>query len=417
MSKNLSYSENYLKHLNAVSPFEEIWNNEVLNNYPDSLPHYPEDWLATLDSLSEDDLYKIDASIDFKSIQGTSFGDLCDHLRQLVQLPSQESSKHSLPIHAFHKINDKKEYEIGILAPFISNIHQTKGFSQVIDIGSGVGNISRVLATHYNIKTVCLEKDDYFHGLAKKYVEEFSTPQGIKNIEFKQVELEQWHEESLNLITPESFVLGLHACGNLSQRVLETAKLRHPKFILNFGCCYLLMNSHEDLNVSTFAKEHPHRIKHHGLNLAARYRTHFDLAEFQLKYRVKAFRYALHLFLCEEAGLKNFISVGDSKNKDYQYDFATYALKKLKKLNLPIQYNAETLNNFFGDSKRQKLLRKMFLCNVIRAQFGRAVEHLILLDRAMYLEEHGYDVTLSTFFDESLSPRNRGLFAQRQYSP
>ncbi len=415
MSKALPYSENYLKHLSLVSPYEKLWNNEVLNCYPESLPHYPEEWLELLDSLSEEELYKIDACIDYTSIKGSPFGNLCQDLQEIVKLPDQKVFKHELPIHAFHKINDKKEYEIGILAPFINEIHRTKGFSQVVDIGSGVGNLSRVLATHFNIKTLCLEKDDYFHGLAKKYVEAFSTPQGIKNIEFKQVALDEWHDDALNLIDSEALVLGLHACGNLSQRILETAKLRKPKFILNFGCCYLLMNPTEDLNVSSFAKKYPHIIKHHGLTLAARYRTHFDLAEFQLKNRVKAYRYALHLFFYHELGLKEFISVGDSKDKDYHQDFAIYAQKKLKKLNLPLQYKADELNNFFSDLVRQKLLRKMFLCNVIRSQFGRAIEQLILLDRAMYLEEQGYKVTLSIFFDEALSPRNRGLFAQREY--
>lgn len=395
-------------------PFEAIWNNEVLNSYPDSLEPYPQDWIQLLEQLPEEDLYKIDALIDFSSIKETEFGKLCLELQNLVLLPEYQALEHGLPIKAFDRIKDKKEYEIGILAPFINELHKKNGFFQVIDIGSGVGNLSRVLASYYNIKSICLEKDDYFHSLGKKYVEQFSTKEGIQNIEFKQLALEEWHEEALNLIDPESMVLGLHACGTLSQRILETGALRKPKYILNFGCCYLLMNPQEDLNVSQFAKAHPHFIKYHGLTLAARFRTHFSIDEFRLKYKVKSYRYALHLFFYHELGIKDFVSVGDSKEKDYRQDFAHYALKKIKKLNLPVQYSAEQLNHFYQDPERQALLHKMFLANTIRWQFGRALEQLILLDRAIYLEEQGYKVSLNIFFDEKLSPRNRGILGERQ---
>jgi hypothetical protein len=35
----------------------------------------------------------------------------------------------------------------------------------------------------------------------------------------------------------------------------------------------------------------------------------------------------------------------------------------------------------------------------------------ILLDRAIYLEEQGYEVRVEEFFDEELSPRNIGITA------
>lgn len=410
----LSLQDNYLNHLSFLAPYEPLWNNEVLNSYPYSLTHYSPEWLEFLGQLSEENLHKIDAFLDLKEIESHSFGKFCLELRKLVHLPQQKINSHQLPIKAFDKIKDKKEYEIGILAPYIAELFQKEHLSQVIDIGSGVGNLARVLANYFDIKTTCLEKDFYFHSLGKKYIEQYSTPEGIKNIEFKQLALEEWHEEALSLIDPNALIIGLHACGSLSQRVLETSKLRHPKCILNFGCCYLHMNPENDLNLSSFAKNHPHHIKYHGLTLAARQRSGFSFAEFQLKKRVKDFRYALHLFLYHEAGIKEFVSVGDSKPRDYQQDFAFYAQKKLKKLNSKLNFHDEILNNFYKSPSHQKNIKQMFLADIIRAQFGRVLEHLILLDRAIYLEEQGYDVTLSTFFDETISPRNRGIFGKRK---
>jgi hypothetical protein len=53
----------------------------------------------------------------------------------------------------------------------------------------------------------------------------------------------------------------------------------------------------------------------------------------------------------------------------------------------------------------------MVLCNLIRWQLGRALEIYILLDRALFLEEHQYQVSVKTYFKESLSPRNIGILA------
>ena len=56
----------------------------------------------------------------------------------------------------------------------------------------------------------------------------------------------------------------------------------------------------------------------------------------------------------------------------------------------------------------------MFLCNIIRWQLGRALEVYLLLDRCLYLEEKGYQVSCLQFFDEEISPRNIGIGAINQ---
>ena len=55
----------------------------------------------------------------------------------------------------------------------------------------------------------------------------------------------------------------------------------------------------------------------------------------------------------------------------------------------------------------------MFEANIIRWQFGRAIEKLIILDRAMFLEENNYKVTWGELFNEEVSPRNIGLYAEK----
>ncbi len=59
----------------------------------------------------------------------------------------------------------------------------------------------------------------------------------------------------------------------------------------------------------------------------------------------------------------------------------------------------------------QEMIEAMFLSNVIRWQFGRLIEKVVILDRCLFLEESGYKIKWGEVFDEKLSPRNIGIYA------
>ena len=50
---------------------------------------------------------------------------------------------------------------------------------------------------------------------------------------------------------------------------------------------------------------------------------------------------------------------------------------------------------------------------LVRGLFRRPMELWLVLDRALYLSERGYEVQLGEFCDSHLTPRNLMLLAQR----
>ncbi len=50
---------------------------------------------------------------------------------------------------------------------------------------------------------------------------------------------------------------------------------------------------------------------------------------------------------------------------------------------------------------------------LVRGLFRRPLELWLLLDRALFLEEQGYQVRLGTFCAHELTPRNLLLLAER----
>ena len=51
---------------------------------------------------------------------------------------------------------------------------------------------------------------------------------------------------------------------------------------------------------------------------------------------------------------------------------------------------------------------------LLRSLFRRPLELWLVLDRALYLQEQGFQVTLGTFCAAQLSPRNLLLLAERE---
>ena len=127
---------------------------------------------------------------------------------------------------------------------------------------------------------------------------------------------------------------------------------------------------------------------------------------------MKSYRYGIHLFIFHILGIKKFLNVGDGKKADYEIKFSSYVLKKLKHLNLSTSFGKEQIDQWFEQSEIQSKIEEMFCMNIIRWQFGRAIELWILLDRACFLEEAGYKVKMGEYFNENISPRNIGIFAK-----
>jgi hypothetical protein len=103
--------------------------------------------------------------------------------------------------------------------------------------------------------------------------------------------------------------------------------------------------------------------------------------------------------------------LGNSSPKLYDESFGDYVIEQFRRIHLPLRHTKEELNTYFAQPARQDLIWKMLVAGLIRNAFGRLMELYILLDRALYLEEHGYKVELLEFFDEPISPRNLGIVA------
>jgi hypothetical protein len=148
-----------------------------------------------------------------------------------------------------------------------------------------------------------------------------------------------------------------------------------------------------------------------ALTLACRAHKKMDEKDYDLKLKVKLFRYAIHILLHDHYGIKEIVTLGNSSPKLYDESFGTYALEQLKRIKVVPLHSESELNDFFHHKELQMLIQRMLAAGLIRNALGRVLELYLILDRAIYLEEEGYEVLVQEFFDEELSPRNIGITA------
>jgi hypothetical protein len=136
--------------------------------------------------------------------------------------------------------------------------------------------------------------------------------------------------------------------------------------------------------------------------------------DYDFKLKVKLYRYAIHFLLTDQYGQENMLTLGNTHPKIYNESFAIYAREQFKRLEIQTSLTDTELNHYFENQERLQLIHKMLAAGLIRNALGRLLEIYLLLDRAIYLEEQGYEAKLIECFDESISPRNIAVIAQQR---
>ncbi len=394
----------------------DMWSVEIMNEYPRTIAFYPKDWLETLDNLTPQELFDIDCKRVPERIIGTSFHQFMLNLIEMTQIESVTHLENlQLESWAYQGIKKKKRHEIDKIAPILKKLFEEKKFANIVDVGGGVGHLSRVIAHYLNIPATSLDQNSEFQKIGLARLKKFRRLPDAREVTFINHTFGEDDDDDDDLrkvFNEKSLGLGLHTCGPLAVNLINKTIDHNASGLLSFGCCYFRMNPDRDFPLSFFYKKnHFLRMNLFALSLATRSHAETSWETYATKERVKYYRYGLHLLLKEKFGNDYFCAVGECSIQVYTLPFSVYALEKLKELNIIHELTSNELMDYFESASIQRQLRVMFLCNIIRWQLGRALEVYLLTDRCLYLEEKGYDVDLKQYFIESLSPRNLGILA------
>ncbi|ADO69129.1 methyltransferase [Stigmatella aurantiaca] len=383
-----------------------LWSRSILQNWPESGAAYLESWLSYADSLDE----KSERMLDDGELPGAppqSLHSLLLALHGLTELPWHQGIQR-LTTADVQGLNAKKAHEIERVLSLLGQ--RTQSIRQAVDIGGGMGHLARLCVKTFDWTFHSIDRDAALQEKGRDWLRRARMLPGEK-LCFIHASVEDGPQSAIDPLFSgrDRASMGLHTCGPLA--LTQIRKSQKAGFLLNVGCCYDKLDPSRDYPVSSFGEAHQLPFTRHALFLATRGRHKKTEAEFALMKRVYEHRFTLDLLLRRKFPDLGFVRAGDAPKALYAESFAVYARDRLERLRIDIGMTESALNSFEGSVRPET--RRIFHCHLLRDRFARALELVILLDRAILMEEMGFQVELLQVFDPRLSPRNIALIASR----
>uniref|UniRef100_A0A2I3RRF6 Methyltransferase like 25B n=1 Tax=Pan troglodytes TaxID=9598 RepID=A0A2I3RRF6_PANTR len=350
---------------------------------------------------------------------------------EFLENPSQ-SSRLTAP---FRKhVRPKKQHEIRRLGELVKKLSDFTGCTQVVDVGSGQGHLSRFMALGLGLMVKSIEGDQRLVERAQRLDQELL--QALEKEEKRNPQVVQtsprhsphhvvrWvdptalcEELLLPLENPcqgraRLLLTGLHACGDLS-----VALLRHfsccPEVVAlaSVGCCYMKLSDPGGYPLSQWVAglpgyELPYRLREGACHALEEYAERLQKAGPGL--RTHCYRAALETVIrrarpeLRRPGVQGIPRVHELKIEEY----VQQGLQRVG-LDPQLPLNLAALQAHLAQENRVVAFFSLALL------LAPLVETLILLDRLLYLQEQGFHAELLPIFSPQLSPRNLVLVATK----
>ena len=393
-------------HFAAIANFlrnhQYLHQQEILKRYPTPLAAPYTAWVDEMKDWSVKEIAQFETKFQWSNIKNTDFQNYMQTIETLCHIPHTTTQANKLHSNLKRGMTPKKIHEI----QYISQLFEEKiDSSHIIDIGGGKGHLSAALTYQKARQSTCIDMNQQLQIQGIKRLQKWLSD-SLSKIQFTHQKIDTTHPIPSSKNPTNTTLIGLHSCGNLSSQIITQGVKNGLGHIVNFGCCYHHIQG--DYNLSEQGKQQNLWFSHEALHLAAHAHRIIDTAVIHKRNMVKRYRYALHFYLTDHFQT-NFQKVGDGKTTDYQGTFAAYAKKFVPQLLSDIP--DDLLESYFYKEKTQRAIQTVLLADSLRNVLGRLIELYIVLDRSLFLEEKGYKVTLDTYFNREISPRNLGIIA------
>ena len=264
----------------------------------------------------------------------------------------------------------------------------------VLEWCSGKGYLSAAINQAYSLPTTGLEIDSQLVAAGNARAKQ-------THAHYKIVPCDVLSDTAHQHVTANQHLIALHACGGLHQRMLSLAVVQRSSQISLAPCCYHRFTD-EYVCLSSQCKSSALQFSTDDLRSAVRQTNTARRGETLARRTLQAWHLAFRELLRQQGLPSNtpLPSLGQhwSKRSFTEFCQQLIALKQFA-IRLPAQLDDVEESGW-------RILRRAERIDLIRMAFRRAIELRCVLDSLLFLEEHGYQCSLTTFCAPQLSPRN-----------
>ncbi|MBT2152975.1 MAG: methyltransferase [Pseudoalteromonas tetraodonis] len=314
-----------------------------------------------------------------------------EQLSRLASLPVITSSRTDYPFWISNGIKGRKFTQ---LQDFVGALPAND--QPILEWCAGKGHLGRMLAFNGAPSVHSIELQSHLCEQGQKSAQQ----QGLA-MQFSQADV--LTDNTQDFFNPQTHAVALHACGALHQTFMHQASAAKVTQISFSPCCYHLFTENNYQAMSEQAKRSALNLTHRDLKLALQETVTAPSRVGKVRKTEVEWRLGFDALRKSVTGELAYVSVPSVNKAIFSDSFESFckwaADKKALKLPKDIDYNKFLL---IGQA-RKKVTERVEL---VRHVFRRAIEVWLVLDRALYLQQQGYNVSVSTFCEKHLTPRN-----------
>lgn len=205
------------------------------------------------------------------------------------------------------------------------------------------------------------------------------------------------------LVKPDQQLVALHACGDLHVALLKQATLIRSKQLLIAPCCYHLIGQDKYQPLSETGQASGLILAKRDLNLSMQKTVVAGQREKKHREIEVAWRLGFDLLQRSLRGAQQYLPLPSIRQSMLMGTFREFCDWACDKKNLTLADNIE-LRVFETGGWQRRLVNARI--EVVTHAFRQLLERWLLLDRVIYLQEHGYSVELLNFCQDNITPRN-----------
>jgi hypothetical protein len=273
----------------------------------------------------------------------------------------------------------------------------------VLEWCAGKGHLGRLVAKTQGVSVASLEWQQGLCEQGQSFADKWQLPQQFICADaFKETAPKH------SPIKAQQHAIALHACGDLHVRLLQLARQANTQSISISPCCYHLIQSENYQPLSELAKVLASQGKglnltRHHLQLPLQHSVIANQKKQQRRHQEVLWRLSFDSLQRDIRGQDCYLPIPSLKQSQLSGSFAAFChwAAEQKGLTLPEGLNFDMYIEL-GLQRRKLTLRLDLVSHLFRS----ALETWLLLDRACFLLEGGYRVSVSKFCSNSITPRN-----------
>ena len=346
---------------------------------------------SPLHALSDDDVAELDRCPNKLQQWLAQYLPDVAQLASLELLPSLDNQDVVWP---FWLENGIKGRKIAQLKSFVSAVDEQQ--LPVLEWCAGKGHLGRMLAYSGAPAVQSVELQPHLCEQGKHLAEKYQL-----NIQFDQLDV--LSKQAAHFVKGQQHGVALHACGALHQQLMQLSVAKHTQKLTLSPCCYHLIEHNSYPAMSELAQQSALQLQKSDLKLALQETVTAADRITQLRQTEVEWRLAFDSMQQQVCNRDSYLSIPSVSKSMFNGTFSNFCYWAAEKKGITLPDNIN-FDSYLIKGKRRKQVTDRI--ELIRHAFRRAIELWLVLDRVLFLQQHGYQVTLSEFCAKTTTPRN-----------